>query len=146
MKDATGLFVLAALTLLCLANSYAPKCPPPLSSPWTISNWKSLVAFGDSYTDENRLLYFVGHHGEEEVLNRRPPPGFFGHKPLYRPWARQVVQYTANDSFMWMDELHPSGQVHRVLGREIVKTLDGRSGYATYWRNVVLDIHKTASM
>lgn len=40
---------------------------------------------------------------------------------------------TANDSFMWMDELHPSEQVHLVLAREVVETLKGRGAYATYW-------------
>jgi len=39
----------------------------------------------------------------------------------------------SDDSFMWSDELHPSEQVHRVLGREVVETLRGRGAYATYW-------------
>jgi phospholipase/lecithinase/hemolysin len=37
------------------------------------------------------------------------------------------------DSFMWWDELHPSEQVHRLLAKEVLETLDGRSEYATYW-------------
>ncbi|KAK5169906.1 uncharacterized protein LTR77_005884 [Saxophila tyrrhenica] len=41
--------------------------------------------------------------------------------------------HTSPDSFMWWDELHPSEQVHRVIAREVVETLEGRSQYAAYW-------------
>ncbi|TKA69618.1 hypothetical protein B0A55_06777 [Friedmanniomyces simplex] len=37
------------------------------------------------------------------------------------------------DSFMWWDELHPSGRVHRVIAREVVQALEGRFRYASYW-------------
>ncbi|KAK5745310.1 hypothetical protein LTR17_001471 [Elasticomyces elasticus] len=37
------------------------------------------------------------------------------------------------DSFMWWDELHPSGRVHRVIAQEVVQALEGRSRYASYW-------------
>ena len=40
---------------------------------------------------------------------------------------------TSPDSFMWLDELHPSEQVHRILARSIVATMNGSSEYATYW-------------
>src|SRR4051812_13452545 len=40
-------------------------------SPWSVSNFNSLVAFGDSYTDENRLNYFGIHKGAA------PPAGTF---------------------------------------------------------------------
>jgi phospholipase/lecithinase/hemolysin len=40
---------------------------------------------------------------------------------------------TNPDAFMWWDELHPSEQVHKIIAREVIETLDGRSRYATYW-------------
>ena len=30
---------------------------------WNLKNFKSFVAFGDSYTDESRLTYFFAHGG-----------------------------------------------------------------------------------
>ena len=33
------------------------------SDPWFLDRFSSLIAFGDSYTDENRLSYFVSHNG-----------------------------------------------------------------------------------
>jgi len=30
---------------------------------WSLHQFKSLVAFGDSYTDESRLNYFMAHGG-----------------------------------------------------------------------------------
>lgn len=40
------------------------------------------------------------------------------------------------DSFLWRDELHPSEQVDRVIAREVVRVLGGRSGYATYYESL----------
>lgn len=39
------------------------------SDPWVLERFSSLVTFGDSYTDENRLNYFIQHNGSA------PPPG-----------------------------------------------------------------------
>jgi hypothetical protein len=39
---------------------------------WGAKNFKNLVAFGDSYTDESRGLYFQGHGGQA------PPTGWIG--------------------------------------------------------------------
>lgn len=36
---------------------------------WTVKQFSSLVTFGDSYTDENRLGYFINHGGDA------PPTG-----------------------------------------------------------------------
>lgn len=41
------------------------------SSAWSVVQFSSLVTFGDSYTDENRLSYFIQHAGAA------PPPGTF---------------------------------------------------------------------
>lgn len=40
-----------------------------ITNPWQSQNFKTLVTFGDSYTDENRLSYFGSHNGSA------PPAG-----------------------------------------------------------------------
>ena len=40
------------------------------SPPWDLANFESLVAFGDSYTDDSRLGYFGSHNGSA------PPVGW----------------------------------------------------------------------
>jgi hypothetical protein len=40
------------------------------SSSWKDGKFKTLVTFGDSYTDENRLGYFINHNGSA------PPVGW----------------------------------------------------------------------
>ncbi|GAB7362914.1 hypothetical protein MBLNU230_g3215t1 [Neophaeotheca triangularis] len=37
------------------------------------------------------------------------------------------------DSYLWYDELHPSEQTQRVIGREFVEVVKGGSRWATYW-------------
>ncbi|KAK0346905.1 hypothetical protein LTR91_021344 [Friedmanniomyces endolithicus] len=37
------------------------------------------------------------------------------------------------DSFMWWDELHPSGRVHEIIAREVAQVLEGQFRYASYW-------------
>lgn len=39
------------------------------------------------------------------------------------------------DSYMWFDELHPSEQTDRVIAKEFLKVLAGRSKWATYWQD-----------
>jgi hypothetical protein len=40
------------------------------TNPWSIKNLKSVVTFGDSYTDESRVVYFIDHNGTA------PPAGW----------------------------------------------------------------------
>lgn len=37
------------------------------------------------------------------------------------------------DSYLWYDELHPSEQTSRVIAKEFVGVLDGKSKWAKYW-------------
>jgi hypothetical protein len=39
----------------------------------------------------------------------------------------------SRDSFLWYDELHPSEQTDRVVAREFVGVLGGKSRWASYW-------------
>ncbi|KAL2818159.1 GDSL lipase/esterase [Aspergillus cavernicola] len=56
---------IAAFFLLSLGATLATP-----SSHWGPRNWRTLVTFGNSYTDENRLDYFEQHDGEA------PPVGW----------------------------------------------------------------------
>jgi hypothetical protein len=47
------------------------------SQSWKDGKFKTLVTFGDSFTDENRLGYFINHNGSA------PPAG----------WDQGVVRY-----------------------------------------------------
>ncbi|KIV81975.1 hypothetical protein PV11_04121 [Exophiala sideris] len=73
-------FVLATATTACWTHRGLPS--------WSVSRFKHLVTFGDSYTDESRLEYFINHGGVG------PPPGtILAESSLIRPWARYVAQY-----------------------------------------------------
>ena len=41
---------------------------------WSIRKFSSLVAFGDSYTDEDRLNYFLEHNFNPPPVGWREPP------------------------------------------------------------------------
>ncbi|KAF2201481.1 hypothetical protein GQ43DRAFT_371359 [Delitschia confertaspora ATCC 74209] len=45
------------------------------SNGWNLKNFKSIVTFGDSYTDENRLGYFGGHNGQAPPVGWEQPMG-----------------------------------------------------------------------
>jgi hypothetical protein len=72
-----SLALLASLTALSLAAPLGPgDVQVPLAADGAAPAFKSLVTFGDSYTDESRAPYF-GQHG------RAPPTGWMG--PVVRP-------------------------------------------------------------
>jgi hypothetical protein len=48
------------------------------SSCWRSGQFDTLVTFGDSYTDENRLGYFINHNGSA------PPVGWDGGVVCYQ--------------------------------------------------------------
>ena len=75
------------------ATSTAPVVASTGAAAWKESQFDSLIAFGDSYTDESRLGYFINHNGSA------PPIGYLGPESLSasdggRIWARYVVQYS----------------------------------------------------
>lgn len=60
------------------------------SAAWGHLDIKSVVTFGDSYTDESRLAYFIGHNGSA------PPPGTItGSEDL------PVSNATASGGYVW---------------------------------------------
>lgn len=50
---------------------------------WSVQQFASLITFGDSFTDENRLNYFYGHNGNP------PPSGTM--MPEARPSCTQAI-------------------------------------------------------
>ena len=63
--------LLLALTSSLLARGLVLPRKSNASSAWSLAQFSSLITFGDSYTDENRLNYFLEHAGAA------PPPGTF---------------------------------------------------------------------
>lgn len=56
--------------LLVAANGANAFRPGTNGSPWDLKNFSSLVVFGDSYTDDSRLGYFINNNGSA------PPTGW----------------------------------------------------------------------
>lgn len=64
---------------------------------WQSSNFDSLVTFGDSYTDENRLNYFAMHNGSAPPAGTLLPESF-ATAGGGRTWPRYVIQYAGSNS------------------------------------------------
>ncbi len=58
-----------------------------------MTNFDSLVTFGDSYTDESRLSWFISHNGSAPPVGALLPESFDA-ADGGRTWPRYVVQYT----------------------------------------------------
>ncbi|KAF2091996.1 carbohydrate esterase family 16 protein [Saccharata proteae CBS 121410] len=59
---------------------------------WDLKKFKSLVAFGDSYTDEDRLTYFAEHNGSAPPVGWVEPESY-STSSGGRIWARYVADY-----------------------------------------------------
>ncbi|KAF2714193.1 carbohydrate esterase family 16 protein [Pleomassaria siparia CBS 279.74] len=64
----SSLHTLLALNFALLANAQK-------NSTWNLNNFNNLVTFGDSYTDENRLAYFINHNGSAPPVAWQQPIG-----------------------------------------------------------------------
>jgi len=87
------LLLLSCLTSLATASLLQKRANA--SDAWYLERFTNLLTFGDSYTDENRLAYFITHQGNG------PPPGTvlpesFKTASGGRNWERYVVQYTGS--------------------------------------------------
>ncbi|MCJ1255505.1 hypothetical protein MMC24_003321 [Lignoscripta atroalba] len=113
--------LLAAFSLVAVARAAALHKRVNASNPWFLERFSSLVAFGDSYTDENRLNYFGQNNGSA------PPPGTVLPESNStagggRTWARYVVQYTgseANNEFVPQLNLYDYAVSGAVCSNEI---------------------------
>lgn len=93
----TPLLVSLCLSSITTSTSTPSRDLQPRDQSWSVSRFKSLISFGDSYTDENRFLYFLTNQG------RAPPPGTLLPESLRsfsggKAWPRFVVQYTGEES------------------------------------------------
>jgi len=94
-----GFYIPIAMGLCAIALSLAALVAPTIAAPASVRTTKTLVAFGDSYTDQSRLLYFNRNHSY-------PPPHY---QPLYPPlvhssdggacWVRYAEMYGALQSY-----------------------------------------------
>lgn len=50
--------------------AFSTLCAGQYTTGWQTQNFDTIVTFGDSYTDENRLGYFINHNGSA------PPVGW----------------------------------------------------------------------
>ena len=75
---------------------------PSKNTDWCVSNFQSLITFGDSYTDESRLGSFIAHKGTAPATGTLLPESF-STAGGGRTWPRYVVQYTGetSDSGRW---------------------------------------------
>lgn len=63
-------YISVLLSQLTIATSPTLSSRGESSSKWKLKKFKSLVTFGDSYTDESRFGYFASHNGSA------PPVGW----------------------------------------------------------------------
>ncbi|KAK4496783.1 hypothetical protein PRZ48_012766 [Zasmidium cellare] len=88
------------LGLLPLHARASPQNFPPgghgpwgHGSKWNVPNLKSVVFFGDSYTDNSRYAYFTSHGGNAPPIGYNNPTNYDA-SDGGRIWATYVGQYT----------------------------------------------------
>ncbi|KAF2180498.1 carbohydrate esterase family 16 protein [Zopfia rhizophila CBS 207.26] len=69
----------------------------------------------------------------KEYLNGTAPPNVTGVINQCDTQGNNCKEASSKDSYLWYDELHPSEQADRVIAREFVGVLGGRSKWAKYW-------------
>jgi phospholipase/lecithinase/hemolysin len=72
-------------------------------------------------------------------MYRKPTDYFNGTEPANATGSvltcgkeTQCVTSPSPDSYLWFDELHPSEQASRLLAKEFVQVVSGKSRYANY--------------
>ena len=82
--------------------------------------------------DVNALLTDV-YYRPSLYLNGTAPANVTGVSHECDLQGANCVLSASPDSYMWYDPLHPSEQTSRVVAREFVGVLGGRSKWAAYW-------------
>ena len=113
------------IPLLLKAAQAAPSLLPTTNDTnpaWSVDQFKNLIVFGDSYSDENQLNYFTMHNGSAPPTGTILPETFNG-ADGGRVWPRYVVQYT-NESLNLYDYA-VSGAVcsNQITPRELNPTV-----------------------
>lgn len=91
----SSLSSLLALSSVATAWPHFPSHPSgkPSSTSWNLKKFTSLVAFGDSYTDDSRLNYFGSHNGSAPPIGWVDPANYHA-ADGGRPWPQYVAQYS----------------------------------------------------
>jgi hypothetical protein len=85
----------AVLRLLALNLSFAAGLVEQSKEAWKAGKFKTLVTFGDSYTDENRLGYFIQNKGAAPPVGWEQPVVCYQSKPTpLMDWTGQVLTFT----------------------------------------------------
>ena len=73
------------------------------------------------------------HRNPSEYLNGSAPLIVHGYVNHCNLTGGDCVANPHPDSFMWLDELHPSEQTERVIAKNFVDVVNGSSKWASYW-------------
>ncbi|CAE7174737.1 hypothetical protein P3342_007831 [Pyrenophora teres f. teres] len=83
--------------------------------------------------DVNALMTDMYHNPANYLNGTGVPLNVQGVEHLCDANGKNCSSTNSPDSFMWYDPLHPSEQTSRVIAREFVSVLGGKSKYASYW-------------
>lgn len=87
-------------------------------------------------------LFLDMYHNPSQYLNGTAPLNVTGavkscvyaeYESTANTGVCTIANGTARDSFLWYDELHPSEQADRIVGREVAAVLKGTSQNYTTW-------------
>lgn len=117
-------------------DSPAEKCLELTSSANQIFRYQTPYEFtiSNRYSDAQVALFDINslfqhmYYNPEKYLNGTSPVNVTS----YALEPENIMQKSV-DSFMWFDMVHPAEQAHRVVAKEFVEVLNGRSKYAQYW-------------
>ena len=73
------------------------------------------------------------YYNPTQYLNGTAPVNVQGVVKLCDAQGANCTTNASPDSYEWFDPLHPSEQTSRVVAREFVNVVGGKSKYATYW-------------
>ncbi|KAJ9607563.1 hypothetical protein H2200_007641 [Cladophialophora chaetospira] len=94
-----------SLAAALFTSSSTSSVLPRQNKPWSVKQFSSLITFGDSYTDESRLGWFINHNGSAPEAGTLLPESA-STAGGGRTWPRYVVQYTgATKQGKWTPQL-----------------------------------------
>ncbi|OAL03562.1 GDSL lipase/acylhydrolase family protein [Phaeosphaeriaceae sp. SRC1lsM3a] len=82
--------------------------------------------------DVNSLMTDI-YYSPTKYLNGTAPANVQGVVKLCNAQGANCTTNSSPDSYEWFDPLHPSEQTSRIVAREFVNVVGGKSKYATYW-------------
>jgi phospholipase/lecithinase/hemolysin len=85
-----------------------------------------------AHFDVNALMTDI-YYRPADYLNGSAPLNVQGVERLCDAQGQNCTASNEPDSFMWFDPLHPSEQTSRIVAREFVGVLGGKSKWASYW-------------